>query len=318
MTADNPRVTVGMPVYNGERYVARAIDSILAQTFTDLELVISDNGSTDQTEAICRTFAAKDRRIRLTRSEQNLGAAWNHNRVFALARGHYFKWNSYDDVLAPTFLEKCVAVLDGDRSVVVAYPQIIDIDENDSYITTKCSPAKSNKPEPHERFGQLISMGYTCEEIYGLMRTDVLRKTPLIGGYSDSDRVLLAEIGLYGPFREVPEPLLLHRIHPENSVGVNPGRHARTAWFDPAAKNRIVFPYWRQLGEYLRSIARTPLPFGEKVRTYATMGRWMADNHRRLRSDLGRVPRLVVRAYFPRARNWWRTLRGAPADNAAN
>ncbi len=121
MTQHSPRVSVGLAVYNGENFIRAAIDSILAQTFTDFELVISDNASTDKTQEICLEYAAKDGRIRYYRCERNMGAAWNQNRVFELSRGEYFRLAAHDDVIAPEYLAKCVEVLDQNPSVVLCH-----------------------------------------------------------------------------------------------------------------------------------------------------------------------------------------------------
>src|SRR5215207_1517689 len=112
MNTDLPRVSVGLPVYNGENYLAEAIDSVLAQTYQNFELIISDNASTDSTEEICRDYAARDRRIRYFREPQNRGAAWNFNHTFELARGEYFKWVAHDDVIGPQYLARTVDQLD--------------------------------------------------------------------------------------------------------------------------------------------------------------------------------------------------------------
>jgi glycosyltransferase involved in cell wall biosynthesis len=106
-----PRLAIGLPVHNGERYVSQAIDSLLGQTFTDFTLIVSDNGSTDATEEICRAYARRDARIRYHRSDENRGAAWNFNRVFELADSPYFKWAAYDDLCAPHFVERCIEFL---------------------------------------------------------------------------------------------------------------------------------------------------------------------------------------------------------------
>ena len=115
----NPKVSIGLPVYNGEKFLAEAIESILGQTFSDFELIISDNASTDRTEEIARSYAASDRRIRFVRQEGNRGASKNFGLVFELASGEYFKWAAYDDVLMPDFLTECVALLDDDPSAVL-------------------------------------------------------------------------------------------------------------------------------------------------------------------------------------------------------
>src|SRR4051794_17704887 len=92
MTPSYPEVSICLPVYNGENYVGEAIRSILGQSFENLELIISDNASTDETARICQAFAAQDSRVRYVRSPVNRGLAWNHNRAFALARGRYAMW----------------------------------------------------------------------------------------------------------------------------------------------------------------------------------------------------------------------------------
>jgi glycosyltransferase involved in cell wall biosynthesis len=122
-------VSVGVPVYNGARYVARTLDSLLAQTLTDFELIITDNASTDATESICRDYAQRDSRIRYHRADTNLGVVRNFNWCVELARGEYFHWHAADDMAAPTLLEKCVAVLDADPSVVLAFARTMLIDE---------------------------------------------------------------------------------------------------------------------------------------------------------------------------------------------
>src|SRR5882762_1549884 len=116
-----PRISIGLPVYNGENFITDALESILGQTYTDFELIISDNASTDRTEALCKSYAARDPRIRYWRNAENLGAARNFNRVFELSSGEYFKWTAHDDVLAPDYLEKCIEASDRDPSVVLVY-----------------------------------------------------------------------------------------------------------------------------------------------------------------------------------------------------
>src|SRR5262249_49825759 len=163
-----PRVTVGIPVYNGEAYLSQSISSILAQTFTDFELIISDNGSTDGTEQICREYAAKDHRIHYHREETNRGAAWNHNRLVELARGEYFKWQCADDLGAPQMIAECVAELDANPELVLCYGQFIRIDRSGQNLGAKVSRVKGLASAP-ERLHSLIHRRDSCEEIYGLM-----------------------------------------------------------------------------------------------------------------------------------------------------
>jgi len=306
-----PRVSIGLPVYNGDRYLRDAIDSIVCQTFTDFELIISDNGSTDQTEAICQSYIDKDSRIRYYRSENNRGAAWNYNRVFQLSSGEYFKWAAHDDICAPEFLAKCVAMLDCEQTVVLCYTIILDIDEQGRHLS-RLSRRKAESDKPHERFRNLILRDYTCEETFGIIRSNILRKTPLIGNYSDSDRVLLSELSLYGRFYEVPEGLFFHRIHEGMSTKQHDTRHKRMGWFDPVLADRVVFPYVRQFIEYVFVIRRSRLPRRERLLCYGEMSAWLREHRRQLQGDIKHGLKQSAKSYVPGSStvwHWFRRLR---------
>jgi glycosyltransferase involved in cell wall biosynthesis len=268
-----PRVTIGMPVFNGERFIVEALDSILAQTYKDFELVISDNGSTDTTEATCRRYAAKDQRVRYHREEVNRGATWNYNRVVELAQGEFFKWAAHDDLITPDYIEKCVGVLDRDPGVVLVCTDDQDIDEDGNQVDARRyshipSSERGSSEQPSKRFRRLVKDDYDCEQVFGLYRTDVLRKTRLIQSYTDSDRTLLAEISLYGRLFEIPERLFLHRQHTGSSCKANPisgGWHQRAGWFDPRLSGKALFSRWRQLREYVDAVFKAPLPVSEKA-----------------------------------------------------
>ncbi len=273
MVQSTPLVTIGLPVYNGDNYLAKAIVSALSQTYSNLELIISDNGSEDGTELICRNYAEQDSRVQYHRSPHNRGAAWNYNRVVELANGIYFRWLAHDDMLAPSTIEKSVKILEAKPNVVLCFTATQDIDEQGHYLSVKHSTVGADAPEAFKRFFGL-SQGnprHNCEEVFGLVRLEILRKTKMIDNYTDSDRTLLATLGLYGPFYEIPEPLFLHRIHPESSVQVNPDPAIRAAWFDPKMRDRIVFTEWRQMYELHAAISRSPLPASEKLKCYFQM-----------------------------------------------
>lgn len=309
------RVSIGMPVYNGARFLKEAIDSIWAQTFEDVELIISDNASTDQTEQICREYAAKDKRIRYYRNEKNLGAAWNYNRVFELSTGEYFKWQAHDDLCDPQFLEKSVAVLASDPSMVLCYSKFVRIDERGNPLKILTSTVAGGA-KPHERFRSVIHRRATCEEIFGLIRASVLRKTRLHSTYSNCDDNLLAELALQGSFYEIQEPLIMHRIHPGQSTRVYSNRLDRMAWFDPSAAGRIAFPGFRQFFEYLRLIGRSALPWPEWLRCYLHMCGWLWKFRGRLRQDLSSVifHRTIVpilQRHAPWTRQVWHALKRA-------
>ena len=111
-TRHSPRLSIGLPVYNGERYLAEAFDCFLAQTFQDFEIIVCDNASTDHTAEICRSYAERDPRIRYYRNGKNLGAIPNFNRVFELSRSPLFKWAAHDDLYHPRYMETCIRILD--------------------------------------------------------------------------------------------------------------------------------------------------------------------------------------------------------------
>lgn len=299
MKFSHPKVTLGMPVYNGAAYIEAALISVLTQTYTDFELVISDNASTDDSGDICRLYAEKDARVRYYRADYNHGAAWNFNRTYELARGEYFRWVAHDDMLSKTLLEKSVAVLDSHPDVVLTFSWITDIDGNDNEICVKKSNADSWLRTPNQRFKALstVKPEYKCEEVFGLIRSTVLSRTHLIASYSDSDRTLLAELGLYGPFYEIEEPLFLHRIHERGSVMVNPDRQSRMAWFDTAKSGRMVFPNWQQLADLLSVIWRSPVTGSERVRCYLHMLTWVRQRRRHLWQDLVWAVMRTVRYY---------------------
>jgi glycosyltransferase involved in cell wall biosynthesis len=124
-----PAVSICLPVYNGENYVAAAIESMLAQTFADFELIITDNASTDRTGEICRKFADADSRVRYHRNERNVGGARNQTLAVQMARGRYVRLSAHDDKIAPTHLEECVALLEKRPDVVIAFTRTVVIDE---------------------------------------------------------------------------------------------------------------------------------------------------------------------------------------------
>jgi glycosyltransferase involved in cell wall biosynthesis len=267
MTNQQPRVSIGIPVYNGESYLREAIDTLLAQTFTDFEIVISDNASTDSTEAMCKAYVERDKRIRYYRNPQNIGCAANFNHVFTLTKGQYFKWASYDDIHAPTYLEKCVEVLDNEPAVILCYPQSNQIDDRGNYRKDYTKNLNYRSSIPHERFYQLLQTfgWYHAAQIYGLFRSDVLRKTPLLANYPQDDRVLLAELSLLGEFAEVPECLFSRRVHAGTAQIEHNTEETLAIWLDPRNQGKILWLRWRRYLDYCLAIQRHDLTWQEQV-----------------------------------------------------
>lgn len=280
-----PRVSIALPVYNGERYVARTIESLLSQTFGDFELIITDNASTDATGDICRAFAARDARVRYHRAEQNCGVAANFRWGYELATAPYFKWQAADDLCAPTFLEKCVAALDADPSVILAFAQTLIIDENDQAVRSNEYDADADLPQPYKRFSRLVNVNHRvhgAHELYGVIRREALARIPVYTRVVRSDSIMLARLALLGRFRRINEPLFLNRDHFRRSVAAQtPGRRLQTRtrlarwigqgpvppphFWNPALKGRIVFPEWRIWREYAGSLKFADLRMSDRL-----------------------------------------------------
>jgi glycosyltransferase involved in cell wall biosynthesis len=298
------RVSIGMPLFNAERYLEATLESILSQTFTDFELIISDNASTDGTEDICRRHAASDARISYSRNQRNMGASYNYNRTFELSSGEYFRHNAYDDTLAPTYLARCVEVLDDEPEVVLTYPHVQFVDEHgEPHPEDAFQGCDLNlrMKTPHERLRAYIPRGgpnSMCDPVFGLFRSSALRKTPVLGNFISADAILLAEIALHGEIAVIPEVLFYERFHPGGSVLSNPTLDDRYAWFDPANRGRISnqLPHWRWFLELLKAINRTTLDPLEKARCYAVMPYWLWWTKRGLLTDLAHTARYVSTA----------------------
>jgi glycosyltransferase involved in cell wall biosynthesis len=230
------RVSIGVPVYNGERYLAEALESLLAQSFKDFEIVISDNASTDATSDIGQAYQSKDQRVRYFRSEQNRGAAWNFNRAFELSTAPLFKWAACDDLHEERFLERCVEVLDRDPSVVLShtYNKMIDArgvalqydHRHDRFVGGDGRPVPradrnhiAEAAEPEARFRDLLTHMWWCVPSFGVIRRDAFLKTSGHGDYWGADKVFLAELALQGRFCQVPEALFAKRVHDGCSYG---------------------------------------------------------------------------------------------------
>lgn len=274
MNQHKPKVSIGLPIYNGDDFLEETLDSILAQTFVDFEVIISDNGSTDQTEKICRDYMAKDKRIHYFRNQSNLGAARNYNITFELSSGEYFKWAAHDDLCAPDFFEKCVQILDSQPNVVVCYPRTTLINESGDVQGHYADDLHLSSPEPHKRLQKFFATQGLCHPVFGLIRSSVLKNAALIGNYPMSDRVLLGELALYGEFCELSEYLFLRRIHPQISTHANVTVNQIAAWFDPAKREKAVFPRWRRLVEYLKAIQKAPLSFSDRMQCYLQVVRF--------------------------------------------
>jgi glycosyltransferase involved in cell wall biosynthesis len=284
-----PLVSIGLPVYNGERFLAESLDSLLAQTHRNLEIIVCDNASTDGTEEIVREHAARDRRVRYVRSERNRGVAANFNRAFHVARGPFFKWATCDDWCAPDLVERCLRALEEHPEAVLAYCATRLIDASGNAIGDYDDRLHLPWPEPSRRFAAALTVG-RCNVFYGVLRTSIVRRTRLFGRYVGSDLVFIPELALYGTFLEVPERLFHRRLHDGAcSSKVNADRLQES--YDPGATRASRLREWRRLFEHLRSLLRAPASARERMRLLAALGRHARWRRGRLgRELLGLLP----------------------------
>lgn len=271
-----PPVSVALPVYNGERYLQRSLDSLRAQTHVDFEIVIADNCSTDDTPDICTDAAAADERIRYIRRPTNVGSQNNHNRLVAETRGRYFAWAACDDEYEPGRLDRLHESLRDNPNAVLSLTSAQEIDEDSAPLHVWHNECRTDDPDPAARLRDFLTGNTTNLHIYGLIRRSVLERTGLLPPAHQGDRVLLAELLLHGTFVDVREPLLRHRLHSGRASETDPREFAR------AEVNRrpgqIDMPNVEELGWYLRSLRRaagSPREFG---RYLLAMRPWLRMN----------------------------------------
>lgn len=211
-SAKLPLVTLGVPVHNGERYLVAALGSLLAQDYQNLEILISDNASSDSTEAICRKFAADNSRVRYIRQETNIGAKKNFEFLVAEARGTYFAWCAHDDIRKPRFVSACVGALEQNPAAVLCNGAVIFLNEEGAvradwddlnFETVGMTTA--------ERMLRLVDHT-DWVDMLGLIRVELLRHALPFESAWGSDVVLSMKLLTAGHFLKVPEVLLEYRV----------------------------------------------------------------------------------------------------------
>lgn len=271
-----PPVSIGLPVKDGALYLQETIESILSQSFRGFELIISDNGSTDATADICARAAAADARVRYHRVDEDRGVMWNFWRVVELARGEFFKWASHDDLCAPSFLERCVAVMEADPGVVCCHTRTRKIDGAGRPIPGAPDPTLASHggglDRPSDRFRDvLLNTGYAVRS-YGVVRRRALEACGRLLPVYGSEKVLMAELALHGRYHDVDEVLFFERVHDSASRSLET-RDTQQAFADPARVGLPMFPRVRLLAGYLAALRRAPIGARERVRgAFAVVG----------------------------------------------
>lgn len=275
-----PKISLALPVYNGEKYLEACLVSLLSQTFRDFELVISDNASTDRTAEIIAEFAERDPRIRVIRQVENVGAAENFNLLFHETKAEIFKWCAYDDCLVPEFLEETYSALAAEPNAVISHSQTLihdlDNDTKEVFVPRFSMP----RDDKITRLRQMLLFGTRCYEVFGLIRREALNNTDLIGNYRGGDNVLLYRLALLGPILVVPRPLFILGRHSTQSTVMVQNTAAYQAWFQGRSAKSISFPDWLFVKEIWKIMNGLDFTLSERLRCY---GELVGETYRRRR-----------------------------------
>jgi glycosyltransferase involved in cell wall biosynthesis len=294
MIEKRPKVTFGLPVRNGAETIGRCIESLLAQDLEDIEILIADNASTDGTQDIIRSYAARDPRIKPLLSEKDLGQIENFNRVVRMASGEYIRWIGSEDWLEPEYASRCAAVLDANpEAIVVTTFFRIHLDDGEiRYVEYRGELLESEKPE--KRFRRLMwtfhAGAETYEPLYSLIRRDVLANTALIRMMVKADRILAAELSLIGPFLQLEE-CLAHRWKPK-SVTVHSEKYLKR--YRPDNSGELQTNPWRQFRTLLSVVSEAPLATSQKLKCHlATFGFFLIEGRNHMRKQIRRIRRTL-------------------------
>ncbi len=283
----SPRVTIGLPVYNGERYLHETLRSILDQSFEDLEVLVADNASTDGTRDVVRAVAATDPRVRLLPSDSNRGAAWNYNRLVEASTTELFKWAGYDDLLDPTYVQRCVDALDRDPGAVLAYPETEIIDAEGRVVSRYEERLVVDQSRPEARVAAVARRLNLCNACFGVMRRDRMVDTGMIRPFVSSDVTFLVEMAAMGRFSRVGSTLFQRRVHAASSRQGHTNLDAVARWFDTSRSRAPRAPRLHLAFATARALVALPGPAPTKVSTSLTF--LAVYGIRRTRISLGRA-----------------------------
>ena len=285
----HPIVSVGIPVYNGARFLPATLNALRSQELANIEIVVSDNGSTDATDAICRRAAAEDERIVYVRVDENHGMGWNYNRVLELATAPLFMWNAADDVALPTYLARCVKGLRNNPDTVLAATRIDVIDEA-GFVIGALPPIGPGGAEPDAalRIRQFLD-AEAWDVVYGVVRADLLRNLGGMPRMVGDDVVLGVDLLLRGPVYYVDEALFQRRRH----AGQSSEQHDPSAGAlqqDPGKVPWLTMPHWAINAELYRRVLSAPLPARDRATAArAVLHGWTVPKSRRLLGDIRRT-----------------------------
>ena len=191
-----PKVSIGIPVYNGAKSLARTIEAAINQDYGNLEIIISDNCSTDETQIIAESYQATDPRIKYVRQEKNFGMTANYTKVFEYSTGEFFMWAAHDDQHAPTFISSCLPYLLKDRQAGLCVPKTQAIYRNE--VDWISSMKTFSGIDTRVKLFRETLRHFPAVGMYGLYRSSIIQKTGLWKNFTGADLVFIQDITLHG------------------------------------------------------------------------------------------------------------------------
>lgn len=259
-------VTVGLPVFNGDKTVGQSIDSVLAQSFRNLRLLISDNASEDNTQEECLKRAKRDSRVRYYRQEENIGVFQNYNELFRDCNSKYFKWQSSSDWCDKDFIETCVDALESNQDAVLAFPEVSLVDEAGN-LERYTGDFGLPMDDPATRFRYFLNNIQLCNVFNGVIRTDALRGTMLNGQFQGSDKPLLAELALKGKFVLIREPMWYRPMTPATMSKLKSGEQRAEFFSGSLHYDRYVT--WKRMSSLYGAVLRSEIGWPSKIKCLA-------------------------------------------------
>lgn len=269
-----PRVAIGLPVFNGEEWLQNSIESILDQTFTDIELLISDNASMDGTSAICEKYCSKDNRVRYIRNSENVGIFRNFDLAFLRTNSMYFKWCAVGDKCENTFIEKAVEILDRQSDVALVHSKAAALGETSIDPYSMSAELNLTEDSPAVRYRRYLTHVRLNNVMFGLIRSDVLRQTALNRVFHASDVCMMAELTLRGKFVEIPEVLFFRRMDADTSTILkNP--EDTLQFFSKEPKSPTSLWHWKVSLALVSRLVNSPVSLWQKLDLLRFLGKRM-------------------------------------------
>lgn len=254
MIGKKPLVTLGLPVYNGAEFLSRCLDSLLAQTCQDFELIIADNGSTDDTPRVAVDYARRDQRIRYVRHERNLGFSHNMNFLFRSAQGRYILCTGAKDWRTPDCLARYLEIMEADPEIALCYGQTVGVDEHGAEHEVETDDLETRGLKATDRFRKVIRRMKRGDLNYGLLRVETLRRTRLFRNVYGHDHVLMAELSLQGTFAHLRVPVFFRRERRHPASSRETVRQLLTMIDPQIGTAHRWFPFWMFLWEHIRGL----------------------------------------------------------------